>query len=162
MNLLNTSMKVVLLIVISVGLAACKVELTNAEDDDQEDKSVAVLVRSMSAEDETIDHDELYDFELKGDHNSLLLRGNLRRIVIEGSYNEIIIAQDSYIERLVIKGDSNILSMEKSDVVIDELVIEGDKNFLTFNQCKQLTDLGEDNQIALLENSECETSLEPQ
>jgi hypothetical protein len=162
MSLLNTSMKVALLIVISASLAACKVELTNAEDDDQEDKSVPVLVRSMSAEDETIDHDELYDFELKGDHNSLLLKGSLRRIVIEGSYNEIIVAEDTYIERLVIKGDRNILSMESNDVVIDEVVIDGDNNFLTFNQCQQLTDLGQDNQVALLDDSKCEVFVESQ
>jgi hypothetical protein len=115
----------------------------------------------MSAEDETIDHHELYDFELQGDQNSLLLKGNLIRILIEGSNNEVIITQDTYIERLVINGDSNILSMENNDVVIEEIVIDGDKNYLTFNQCKQLTNLGEDNQIALLENSECNTSQEP-
>lgn len=161
MNLLITSMKAILLLIISASLLACKVELTSVEDDDQEDKPVPVLVRTMSAEDEAIDHHELYDFELQGDQNSLLLKGNLRRILIEGSNNEVIITQDTYIERLVINGDSNILSMENNDVVIEEIVIDGDKNYLTFNQCKQLTNLGEDNQIALLENSECNTSQEP-
>ena len=73
MNLLNAGMRAALVIMISVGLAACKVELTSVEDDDdQEDKPILVIERSMSGKYETIDHHELYDFELKGDGNSLL------------------------------------------------------------------------------------------
>jgi hypothetical protein len=138
-----------------VGLLGCKVEVTNL-DNDSDENQVLFVTRDMSAEDETIDKNDLYDFELKGEQNRLILKGNLRQVFIIGSSNDVTISEDSYIERLVIEGGNNILSMGENDVVIGEVVIEGDNNFLTFSQCNQLSDLGENNQVAFLQDTNME------
>lgn len=127
-----------LVAMVMMSLLGCKVELSNLENDTDEDQ-VLFVARNMSAEVETIDKNDLYDFELKGEQHTLNLKGNLRQVFIIGSYNDVTISEDTYIERLVIEGDNNIL---------------------TFSQCKQLTDLGEGNQIAFLQDSDCEISDE--
>lgn len=149
-------LKVTLFVGLTLVLAACKVELTNVEDDDQEDKNVALVERTISSETETIDHNELYDFELRGESNTLFLKANLRRITINGDHNNVMIVEDDYIERLLIKGDGNTFTIESDDVIVDEIVIDGSNNFLEFSLCQALTDTGSDNQIVLLESTGCE------
>ncbi len=149
-------LKVTLLIVFSLVLAACEIELTSAGNNDEEHSDVALIVRKMTAETEIIDHGELYDFELEGESNKLTLKSNLKRIDINGSYNEIIIVDDDYIDRLIIKGNRNTFTIEHDDVDINEIVIEGDDNYLVFSQCQSLVDVGENNQILLLEDVQCE------
>ena len=149
-------LKVTLLIVFSLVLAACEIELTSAGNNDGEHSDVALIVRKMTAETEIIDHGELYDFELEGESNKLTLKSNLKRIDINGSYNEIIIVDDDYIDRLIIKGNRNTFTIERDDVDINEIVIEGDDNYLVFSQCQSLVDVGENNQILLLEDVQCE------
>ena len=149
-------LKVTLLIVFSLVLAACEIELTSARNNDEEHSDVALIVRKMTAETEIIDHGELYDFELEGESNKLTLKSNLKRIDINGSYNEIIIVDDDYIDRLIIKGNRNTFTIERDDVDINEIVIEGDDNYLVFSQCQSLVDVGENNQILLLEDVQCE------
>jgi hypothetical protein len=148
-------LKVTVFVGLTFVLVACKVELTNVEDDDQEDKNVVLVERTKSSETETIDHNELYDFELRGESNTLFLKANLRRITINGGHNNVTIVEDDFIERLIIDGDGNTFTIESSSVTVDEIIVDGNNNFLEFSSCQALTDTGSDNQIVLLESTGC-------
>ena len=156
---MSMKLKVVLLILISANLAACKVELTSAGNDDKDEGQVLTKSLEISGEAEIIDADTLYDFELTGTVNTLLLKGNLRRITVAGDRNNVTIVEDDYIERLAVNGDGNSFNIDSDDVIVDEIFIEGDNNILIFSQCHSITDTGADNQIMLLDGIQCEAAI---
>lgn len=144
--------KIVTLALMALTLIACKIEISNPKSDDE---GVKTIVRQMSSETETIDFNEIYDFELIGSFNSLILKSSLRFVEINGSQNNVRIVDDNNIDKLTINGNRNTLVIEANDVFVTNIVIDGDNNYIVLSQCDSLTDKGEANQVVLLESGDC-------
>ena len=129
---------------LSLLTSACVVELGSSSSDDE----ILDYLFEESSKEEVIDPPSEYDFTLMGGSNKITLKGNIGKILITGSYNYVIIEEDTHIEKLSITGLHNIVAQEDDlGVFVNIVELAGDNNFISINEYEALTDSGEDNQV---------------
>jgi len=133
-----------LVLALSALTSACVVEIGSSNNDDD----ILDYVFEASSKEEVLNPPSKYDFTLMGESNKITLKGNIGKILITGSYNYVIIEEDTSIEKLSITGLHNILAQEDDlSLYIETIELAGDNNFISINEYKELIDTGEDNQI---------------
>ncbi len=115
-----------------------------------EDEELVEVVLGESGLVETFDPDDKYEFYLTGSGNFITLKGDIAEISISGEGNQVIIEEDSYIEKLTITGSNN--AVEQADdlsVTIETITISSDSNVIIISEYIELVDAGDGNQVAL-------------
>jgi len=115
-----------------------------------ENNELQERVFDESSKDEEIDSSSKYNLSLTGSSNKITVLGNVEEMFITGSYNYVLIKEDSYLESLIITGLHNIIVQEDDlQTVIEEIEIAGDNNFIEVSQYRELIDVGSDNQVLM-------------
>lgn len=143
-------LKIVLLIITSASLVACKVELTNEEDDDD---NIMEYVFSKSGRVEVIDINEEYDLTITGSSNKLNIKGNLRRLSITDSENQLYLLEHDDLDSITITASNSLI--EAFDIDVDKIVISGEKNQIWVNACGDLSIAGSENIVFAMDEGEC-------
>ncbi len=113
-----------------------------------EDELVNVVFSETGAS-ETIDADDQYTLSIMGDGNIITVKGDLAAITITGEGNWLIIEEDSYIEKLTLTGDGNIVGQSGSvSLTVQTITVTSDSNTITVSEYITLEDTGEDNQVS--------------
>ncbi len=115
-----------------------------------ENNELQERVFDESSKDEEIDSSSKYNLSLTGSSNKITVLGNVEEMFITGSYNYVLIKEDTYLESLTITGLHNIIVQEDDlQTVIEEIEIAGDNNFIEVSQYLELIDVGSDNQVLM-------------
>ena len=139
-------------VMISTGLlfsllvSGCVITTGSSNENDE----IQERVFDESSKDEEIDSSSKYNLSLTGSSNKITVLGNVEEMFITGSYNYVLIKEDSYLESLIITGLHNIIVQEDDlQTVIEEIEIAGDNNFIEVSQYRELIDVGSDNQVLM-------------
>ncbi len=117
------------------------------------DKELQERVFDESSKDIEIDSSSKYNLSLTGSSNKVTLLGDVEEMFITGSYNYVLIKEDTYLESLIITGLHNIVVQEDDlKTVIGDIEIAGDNNFIEVSQYHALTDVGSGNQVLMTDS----------
>lgn len=143
-------LKIVLLIITSVSLVACKVELTNEEDDED---NIIEYVFSKSGQVKDIDVNDEYDLTITGSSNNLDINGNLRKLSITGGENQLDLLEHDDLDSITITASNSLINAV--DIDVEKIVISGDNNQILVNACHHLSIAGEQNLVYTMDEGEC-------
>ncbi|MEH6343729.1 MAG: hypothetical protein V7785_01470 [Bermanella sp.] len=131
-------------------LASGCVVITGSSNDDDE---LQERVFDESSKDIEIDSSSKYNLSLTGSSNKVTLLGDVEEMFITGSYNYVLIKEDTYLESLIITGLHNIVVQEDDlQTVIGDIEIAGDNNFIEVSQYYALIDVGSGNQVLMTDS----------
>ncbi len=137
-----------LIIVFSLLALAC------TPDDD--DELLEVIYSEEAFPNGEVDPSDKYAFTLSDDQiTNITLKGDLGEITISGSNNYIVIEEDTYIEKLTILGDINIVEEDNLNITIETIKVAGDNNMIYISECVDWTATGEGNVAPIAIN--CDT-----
>ena len=137
-------MKCILLLVFCTMMTAC-ISLTNPDDDNEK---VEAYFIEQDSQDVVVDPSYKYDVSIEGDSNKVVLKGNIQDILITGSYNYVIIEDDTHVDDLSITGMNNmVIKGDEQDLFIEAITLSGNRNVISLDGYEKLTDSGEDNQV---------------
>ena len=137
-------MKCILLLVLCTMMTAC-ISLTNPDDDNEKIEAYFI---EQDSQDVVVDPSYKYDVSIEGDSNKVVLKGNIQEILITGSYNYVIIEDDTHVDDLSITGMNNmVIKGGEQDLFIEALTLSGSRNVISLDGYEKLTDSGEDNQV---------------
>jgi len=143
-------LKIVLLIITSASLVACKVELTNEE---EADDNIMEYVFSKSGRVEVIDINEEYDLTITGSSNNLDISGNLRKLSITGGENQLDLLEYDDLDSITITASNSMINAV--DIDVEKIVISGDNNQILVNACNHLSLAGDQNLVYTMDEGEC-------
>ena len=137
-------MKCILLLVFCTMMMAC-ISLTNPDDDNEKIEAYFI---EQDSQDVVVDPSYKYDVSIEGDSNKVVLKGNIQDILITGSYNYVIIEDDTHVDDLSITGMNNmVIKGDEQDLFIEAITLSGNRNVISLDGYEKLTDSGEDNQV---------------
>lgn len=137
-------MKCILLLVFCTMMTAC-ISLTNPDDDNEKIEAYFI---EQDSQDVVVDPSYKYDVSIEGDSNKVVLKGNIQDILITGSYNYVIIEDDTHVDDLSITGMNNmVIKGDEQDLFIEAITLSGNRNVISLDGYEKLTDSGEDNQV---------------
>ena len=124
---------------------------------DEDDELLEIEYSEEEFADGVVDPSSKYAFSLSDDGvTNIVLKGEIGEITIAGSLNWIVIEEDTYIERLTILGDTNMIEEDGLDVTIEVVKIVGDGNAIYISDCIEWSATGEGNEAPIALN--CDTS----
>jgi len=124
---------------------------------DEDDELLEVVYDEELHEDGIVDPSSKYAFTLEGDYETdIILKGDIGEVIIEGTYNWIVIEKDTHIEKLTITGEWNTVAEGDHGVTIDEIKIIGNDNDVRISKCVNWTANGERNEAPGADD--CDTS----
>ena len=130
----------------SLLVSGCVVITGSSSDGDE----LQERVFDESSKDEEIDSSSKYNLSLTGSSNKITVLGNVEEMFITGSYNYVLIKEDTYLESLIITGLHNIIVQEDDlQTVIEGIEITGDNNFIEVSLYNELIDIGSGNQVMM-------------
>ena len=139
---------------VSFSLLVSGCVITTGSSNDGDDDELQEQIFDESSKDKEIDSSSQYNFSLTGSSNKITILGDVHEMFIAGSYNYVIIQEDTYLENLIITGLHNIVVQEDDlQTVIEEIEIVGDNNFIEVSQYHELIDTGSDNQVMMTDSS---------
>jgi ribosomal protein S4E len=144
-------LKIVLLIMASASLVACKVELTS---EDEDEGNIIEYVFDKSGRVDVIDINEEYDLTITGSNNKLDIKGNLRNLSITDSENQVYLLEYDDLDSITITASSSVI--DAPDIDVEKIVISGDKNQILVNTCDDLSIAGSDNVVISMDEGECD------
>lgn len=136
-------------VLFSLLVSGCVV-ITGSSNDDKE---IQERVFDESSKDIKIDASSKYNLSLTGSSNKITLLGDVEEMFITGSYNYVLIKEDTYLDSLTITGLHNIVVQEGGlQTVIGDIEIAGDNNFIEVSLYHALVDVGSDNQVLMTDS----------
>ena len=124
---------------------------------DEDDELLEIEYSEEEFPDGVVDPSSRYAFTLSDDGvTNIVLKGEIGEITIAGSLNWIVIEEDTYIERLTILGDTNMIEEDGLNVTIEVVKIVGDGNAIYVSECIEWSATGEGNAAPIALN--CDTS----
>jgi len=133
-----------LVLSLSLMMSGC-ITLIGSPSEVEEPESYSI---EHDGEDVVLDPSAEYDLSIVGDQNKISLKGNTREILITGSYNYVIIEEDTHVNAISITGMNNIvMNSDEQTLFVEELILSGSRNVITLDGYDELLDSGEDNQV---------------
>lgn len=128
-------------------MSAC-ITLIGSGDGSDESKNIETYLIEHDSKDVILDPSYKYDVNIEGDNNRIVLKGDSREVLITGSYNYVIIEDDTYVDELSITGMNNIVTSDDEQALFVALItLSGNRNVISIDGYDELLDSGEDNQI---------------
>lgn len=135
-------------------LSGCQVELSTAQDDEDE-KEVIEYIFYKSSQVETVSpSDSEYDLTITGADNKLDIKGDVRNLAITGEGNLVELIDKDDLSTMELVASGTLISAVDSHV--DDIKIAGDGNQITVASCKTLVITGNDNQVISMADGHCE------
>ena len=136
-------------------MTGCEIIIGSSTEDDDEkehDKDPMEVVFDGSSDDSDFDFSQPYLFTLTGDNNRITLGGDVKEIVITGSFNYVIVKDQAQLQLLRITGNHNVLVQDEDiELHVDEIELMGNNNFISLHSYDKVADIGDDNQLLGME-----------